>query len=220
MNEQMQTESNSGKENRTMVICGERIALRPMEEGDTADIIRWRNTDFVRKNFIYQKPFTVETHQHWMETMVNTGKVVQFMICPYEESVEKEAGKVGQSQPEQIKDTGLKKCGNAVGSLYLRDINKTHHKAEYGIFIGEEAALSKGYGTEAAQLMLQYAFETLHLHKVMLRVLAENVRAQRSYEKAGFRKEAYLKDDVFLNGKYCDVILMACICDDSAAMQK
>ena len=181
-----------------MVIYGERIALRPMEERDTADIIQWRNTDFVRKNFIYQKPFTVEAHHHWVETMVNTGKVVQFMICPCE------AGKVE----------------NAIGSVYLRDIDETHHKAEYGIFIGEEAALSKGYGTEAAQLMLQYAFETLHLHKVMLRVLAENKRAQRSYEKAGFRKEAYLKDDVFLNGRFCDVILMACICDDSSVMQK
>ena len=181
-----------------MVIYGERIALRPMEERDTTDIIRWRNTDFVRKNFIYQKPFTVESHHHWIETMVNTGKVVQFMICPYE------AGKLK----------------NAVGSVFLRDIDEVHHKAEYGIFIGEEAALSQGYGTEAAQLMLQYAFETLHLHKVMLRLLAENVRAQKSYEKAGFRQEAYLKDDVFLNGKFCDVILMACICDDSSVMQK
>ncbi len=190
-----------------MVIYGERIVLRPMEERDTADIIRWRNTDFVRKNFIYQKPFTVEAHHHWMETMVNTGKVVQFMICLYE----REDTGMADGRPDP---------GKAVGSVYLRDIDETHHKAEYGIFIGEEAALSKGYGTEAAQLMLQYAFETLHLHKVMLRVLAENKRAQKSYEKAGFRKEAYLKDDVFLNGRFCDVILMACICDDSSVVQK
>ncbi len=187
-----------------MVIYGERIALRLMEERDTADIIRWRNTDFVRKNFIYQKPFTVESHHHWIKTMVNTGKVVQFMICPYEG----DNPGLADGRPDP---------GKAVGSVYLRDIDETHHKAEYGIFIGEEAALSKGYGTEAAQLVLQYAFETLHLHKVMLRVLAENVRAQKSYEKAGFRKEAYLKDDVFLNGRFCDVILMACISDDSFA---
>ena len=203
-----------------MMIYGERIARRAMEERDTTDIIRWRNTDFVRKNFIYQKPFTVESHHHWIETMVNTGKVVQFMICPYEEGTENEAGQEKQSERGQRVDAGLKKPGNAVGSVYLRDIDETHHKAEYGIFIGEEAALSKGYGTEAAQLMLQYAFETLHLHKVMLRVLAENVRAQRSYEKAGFQKEAYLKDDVFLNGKYCDVILMAYLYDASSGMQK
>ena len=176
-----------------MMIYGDRIALRPMEEKDTKDIIRWRNTDFVRKNFIYQESFTVETHHHWVETMVKTGRVVQFMICPYERT------------PDRI--------GRAVGSVYLRDIDYTHRKAEYGIFIGEESALSKGYGTEAARMMLEYAFENLKLHKVMLRVLAGNVRAQKSYEHAGFQKEAYLKDEVFLNGEFQDVILMACISD-------
>ena len=185
-----------------MIIYGDRIALRPMEEKDTADIIRWRNTDFVRKNFIYQKPFTVESHHHWVETMVKTGKVVQFMICPYEE---KNAAFGDERIPDWI--------GRAVGSVYLRDIDYTHRKAEYGIFIGEERALSKGYGTEAARMMLEYAFENLKLHKVMLRVLAGNVRAQKSYEHAGFQKEAYLKDEVFLNGEFQDVILMACISD-------
>ena len=57
--------------------------------------------------------------------------------------------------------------------------------------------------------MLAYAFEELKLHKVMLRVLAENARAKRSYEKAGFVQEAYLRDEVFLEGSYRDVILMA-----------
>ena len=39
-----------------------KIFLRKMEEQDTEDIIRWRNSDFVKRNFIYQKPFTVEGH--------------------------------------------------------------------------------------------------------------------------------------------------------------
>ena len=97
-----------------MVIYGERIALRPMEERDTADIIRWRNTDFVRKNFIYQKPFTVESHHHWIETMVNTGKVVQFMICPYEADTENEAAQEEPGRQGQTADTRIEnnsKCG-------------------------------------------------------------------------------------------------------------
>lgn len=177
------------KETEYLPLYGEKIMLRPMEESDTQDIVRWRNTDFVRKNFIYQKLFTAEGHQHWIETMVKTGKVKQFMICPYL--------------------SANRECGNAVGSVYLRDIDPVHRKAEYGIFIGEADALGKGYGTEAAQLMLRYGFGELQLHKIMLRVLAENEGAKRSYEKAGFRQEAYLKDEVFLNGGYHDVILMA-----------
>ena len=92
--------------------------------------------------------------------------------------------------------------------MYLRDIDRTHNKAEYGIFIGEEEALSKGYGSEAAELMIRYAFEELQLHKLYLRVLAGNERAKKSYEHAGFVQEGYFRDDVLLPGGYQDVIFM------------
>lgn len=166
-----------------MILQGKNIYLRLMTEKDTDLIVRWRNKDFVRKNFIYQKPFTAEGHLQWIETMIKTGRVVQFIICTKEEK--------------------------PVGSVYLRDIDEVHHKAEYGIFIGEEEALSRGYGTEAAKLMIGYAFEELKLHKLMLRVLAGNERAKKSYENAGFIQEACLKDDVCLEDGYRDVILMA-----------
>ena len=156
-----------------------------MAEADTDLIVKWRNEDFVRKNFIYQKPFTREGHLNWIRTMVDTGKVIQFIICTKEDE--------------------------PVGSVYLRDIDRTHRKAEYGIFIGEKDALSRCYGTEAAKLMLRYSFEELKLHKLMLRVLAGNDRAKKSYENAGFVQEAYLKDDVYLEDGYRDVILMAVI---------
>lgn len=169
-------------------IEGKDIYLRLMDREDTEDIIRWRNKESVCRKFIYQKPFTREGHENWIETMINTGKAVQFIIC-------------GRGS------------GRPVGSVYLRDIDRTHNKAEYGIFIGEEDALGKGYGTQAALLMIKYAFEEEKLHKIKLRVLAENERAVRSYEKAGFVREAYLRDEVFLEGRYKDVIYMAVICE-------
>lgn len=169
----------------TTILYGQDIYLRPMTEEDTDLIVKWRNEDFVRQNFIYRETFTREGHLKWMETRVKTGKAVQFIICTKED--------------------------RPVGSVYLRDIDMTHKKAEYGIFIGEKDALCKGYGTQAAKLMKQHAFEHLKLHKLMLRVLAGNDRAKRSYEKAGFVQEAYLKDEVYLEEGYRDEILMACI---------
>ncbi len=166
------------------VMEGQDIYLRPMDGSDTDNIIKWRNTDFVRRNFIYQKPFTRQGHENWTKTMIDTGKAVQFIIC-------------------------TKEGDEPVGSVYLRDIDRNHNKAEYGIFIGEEQALGKGYGTQAARLMISYGFHRAGLHKLMLRVLAENGQALGSYEKAGFVKEAYLKDEVFLEGCYKDVIYMA-----------
>lgn len=164
-------------------IVGQNIYLRPIELTDTEDIIRWRNKDWIRRKFIHQNLFTVKKHEKWFETIVKTGKAVQFIIYEI-------------------------KSDSKIGSTYLRDINCQHRKAEYGIFIGEEDALGKGYGTEAADLVLKYGFEQLKLHKIFLRVLADNKRAITSYKKAGFEEEAYLKSDVFLEGGYRDIILM------------
>jgi UDP-4-amino-4,6-dideoxy-N-acetyl-beta-L-altrosamine N-acetyltransferase len=159
------------------------IYLRNMTKDDTDLIIKWRNSEEVRSRFIYQALFTRQSHEKWIETMVNTGKVVQMIIC--------------------LKDGDV-----PVGSVYIRDIDTTHHKGEYGIFIGEAEARGKGIGTRAAKLTA-YAFRELSLHRLFLRVFADNVRAIRSYEKAGFVREAYLKDDVCINGKYRDIVLMA-----------
>ena len=112
-------------------IEGKDIYLRPMTGEDTEDIIRWRNKEMVFRNFIYQKPFTRKGHENWIRTMIDTGKAVQFIIC-------EKAG----TRP--------------VGSVYLRDIDRTHNKAEYGIFIGEDDAVGKGIGSEVCRLACGY----------------------------------------------------------------
>lgn len=162
------------------------IYLRLMTLEDTDNIVSWRNGDAVRKNFIYQELFTREGHENWIKTKVNTGQVVQMIIC----------------------DLATDK---ALGSVYIRDIDRQHNKAEYGIFIGEADARGRGIGTATAKLMLRYCFEEEGLHRIYLRALSGNEQAIRSYEKAGFVKEAVLKDDVRIDGKYCDIIWMAVI---------
>ena len=63
-------------------------------------------------------------------------------------------------------------------------------------------------GTEAARLVLGYAFDTLGLHRISVRVLARNRRAIRSYEKCGFRTEGRERETVFLKGQWEDDIMM------------
>lgn len=162
------------------------IYLRLLRHEDTDRIVAWRNSDAVRKKFIYQELFTRESHESWIRNMIDTGRVVQMVICD-----------LATDRP--------------FGSVYIRDIDRRHNKAEYGIFIGEPEARGRGVGTAAARLMLRYCFEEEGLHRVYLRVLADNNQAIRSYEKAGFVKEACLKDDVRLDGKYCDIIWMAAL---------
>lgn len=140
---------------------GEQIYLRPMEMADAEMIVNWRNREWVRRNFIYQDPFTVEGHMHWVRTQVEPGHVVQFIIC-------------------------MRQDDRPIGSVYFRDIDRGEGTAEYGIFIGERDAVGCGYGTAAARMALEYAFANLHLRKIFLRFLEDNIGAQKSYEHAGF----------------------------------
>ena len=162
------------------------IYLRPMAEEDAELIVEWRNKPELKRFFISQTDFTIEGHLNWFRTMKESGRACQMMIID-------------------------KKDDKPLGSVDIKDIDHDHHKGEYGIFIGEEAARGRGIGTEAAKLMIQYGFEELGLHRIYLRALAGNAQAIRSYEKAGFEQEGYLKDDVCINGKFVDIVWMAIV---------
>ena len=168
------------------------IYIRPMGYDDIDDIVRWRNSDEVKKFFIYRGEFTHDNQVAWLENHVNTGEVAQMIIC---------RKNTGSGSTE---DTSL-------GCVYIRDIDHKNQKGEYGIFIGESEARGCGVGTKAAGLMLRYGFEELGLHRIYLRALEGNDRAVRSYEKAGFVKEGFLRDDVVIDGEYVSVIWMAAV---------
>lgn len=161
----------------------ETIYLRLMEISDTEKIVEWRNNPRVRYNFIYQKPFTVEGHLNWIHTQIAPGHVVQFVICE-------------------------KKSGKAVGSSYLRDIDRENGHAEYGMFIGEDDAAGKGYGTQAAIVTLAYAFEELGLKSVNMRVFEDNIPSRKSCVKAGFKLQEGKYEEVDINGAKRKVLFM------------
>lgn len=164
-----------------------KVNIRPLELKDTKNIIKWRNSPLVRPNFIYQELFTEETHIKWYEEYITKGKAIQFIII----------------------------CDEVeIGSVYLRDIDYQHKRAEFGIFIGEEGQQGRGVGAKAARLILDYAFNVLELNKVFLRVLLQNEKAARSYKNVGFYEEGVLRKDVFLHGGYCDVVVMSVLKDD------
>lgn len=157
------------------------IYLRQMQISDTDNIIAWRNNPRVRHNFIYQGFFTSEGHLNWIKTQVDTGHVVQFIICE-------------------------KDSGREVGSVYFRDIDRERKCAEYGIFIGEDDAVGKGYGTQAARLALSYAFLDMQLDFVFLRVFADNIGARKSYEKAGFRLVENKREEIEIENEVRTVV--------------
>ena len=165
-------------------VTGKKLSLRFIEEEDFPLIVKWRNTERVRKNFIYREKFTLEGQKNWKKNFIDTGKVVQMMIC------------------ENDRDL------RPIGSVYFRDIDKDTLSAEYGIFIGEEDASGKGYGNDTVLLAIDYARDVLGLKKLILRVFKHNTPAFKSYEHAGFVKIQDLPMVECSDGEKNDMILM------------
>ncbi|MCR5404745.1 MAG: GNAT family N-acetyltransferase [Butyrivibrio sp.] len=167
-----------------IVVRGNKISLRFITHEDTKDIVRWRNNKRVRDNFVFREHFTEEIHEKWLRDKVEAGDVVQFIICENERD-----------------------C-RPVGSVYFRDIDREKRCAEYGVFIGEDDAIGRGYGNEVVVLALKYADEELGLEKVILRAFTRNAPAVRSYSNAGFVKASDLPGVLCSDGEREDMILM------------
>lgn len=167
-------------------IYGQRIYLRSITFEDTDMVLEWRNSKIVVENFIYRKHITRQEHLDWLDNKVKKGLVHQFIIC------------------DKVDNTPY-------GCVYFPDFDEKNNKAECGIFLGENENRPRGIGSEGMKLALDYCFDVLGFHKVVTRVLAFNQASLRMNEKAGYKQEAYLKDELYIDGKYEDVVLFGAI---------
>lgn len=109
--------------------------------------------------------------------------------------------------------------GKFIGSLALFDINWHHRFARIGISIGKPYQ-GKGYGTDAIRVLADFAFQQMNLRKIKLTVFAFNRRAIRAYQKCGFQVEGILREELYRNGRYHDVLVMGLLRSDFALKER
>ena len=83
------------------------------------------------------------------------------------------------------------------------------HACPQGITIGDKAYWGRGYGREAVWLLVEYGFTKLNLRRIYLRVHGRNERAIRAYRACGFIEEGRLRQHVWNDGAYDDLLYMA-----------
>lgn len=76
--------------------------------------------------------------------------------------------------------------GQLVGYIALRNIKILKRTSELGI-VFDPNNIGQGYGTDGLKAFLNYYFETLKMKALYLKVSVFNKRAQRCYERVGFR---------------------------------
>lgn len=94
-----------------------------------------------------------------------------------------------------------------IGILQLDGIAWTHGTSFVSIGIGETADRGQGYGREAMELGLRFAFDELNLHRVCLTVFSYNEAARGLYEGLGFRQEGTYREHLLRDGERHDMLL-------------
>ena len=168
-------------------IVGELVALGPHRQDLLPTYQRWMN-DFSTLRTLSSaspKPVTLEQQAAWYDTHL-TADEVRFTV--YERA-----------------------SWRPVGTTELFGIDYRNRTASWGVLIGELDCRGKGYGTETARLMLDYAFTALGLHSVLLTYAAYNLAGQRAYAKAGFRQVGRRRACRRLGDRLWDEVYMDCL---------
>ncbi|KIM43130.1 hypothetical protein M413DRAFT_435525 [Hebeloma cylindrosporum] len=79
---------------------------------------------------------------------------------------------------------------------------------------------SKGYGFEIMDFLIDYAFESMNMHRVSLTVFEGNERAMALYRRLGFVEEGRHRKIVWLKGAWRDTFYMGILEDEWAARKK
>lgn len=104
-----------------------------------------------------------------------------------------------------------------LGLLEMDGVDWSNGTTFVSIGIGEAANRQKGYGYEAMQLALNFAFNELNLHRVCLTVFDYNAAAVALYERLGFVREGVYREHIHRDGRRYDMYLYGVLRHEWAA---
>src|SRR6266704_122535 len=93
-------------------------------------------------------------------------------------------------------------------TIRIHQFQRRMTAADVGLALGEKTAWNKGYGTETAKLLLNEVFRQLNLHRAEWWTYAENNLSVQLAKKLGFKEEARLRDAVFFDNGYHDLVVL------------
>lgn len=175
-------------------INGKKICLRQYEAKDIDVWFNWFNDAEVVR-FMDQRrwPNTKEKQKRYLEAMSSSRSDMQLAII-------------------------YRPSGKLIGTVGLHGIDPVNRNADISVIIGDRKYWGKGLAKEAVGLLIDHAFRMLNLHKLTAGFVNGNTASQRLFDSFGFKKEALLRAQVYLDGKYQDIIRMGLLKKDYALL--
>ncbi|CAM3858737.1 GNAT family N-acetyltransferase [Mesobacillus thioparans] len=164
-------------------ITTDRLKLRLFQESDAPDVARLCNNYNLYKSTLHLPyPYSIEDALGWMAAHQEQFDADRF----YELAVTD------------------RESGELYGAVALSNIEK-YSNGEVAYWIGEEY-WGKGYATEAARAMIDFAFEVKGYHKVFARYFRSNPASGKVMEKLGMKQEGILLEQVKKDDRFEDLV--------------
>ena len=156
----------------------------------------------------FKEEHITDTYIGWLNNLeINRFLEVRFVHQTYETVLAYISSFYGDAE-KYMWGVYLKSTNDLIGTATLSDINRHHRWGALGLMIGEKEYWGKGYGTEIINLVVDYAFKRLGLHKVTAGTVAANQGSVKAFQKAGFEIEGKAKSNFYLDGKYHDSLYL------------
>jgi [ribosomal protein S5]-alanine N-acetyltransferase len=172
------------------VLEGDRVQLRELRLSDAPSLLAMVTAPEVSR-FISPPPMTVagfERFIQWTQQERAAGRYICFAVVPH----------------------GMT---TAVGLFQLRSLEPTFVTAEWGFALGAPF-WGTGVFMDAARLTVEFALETVGVHRLEARAAVANGRGNGALAKVGAVKEAVLRQSFLRNGEYVDQALWSIVRED------
>jgi len=172
------------------VLTGSMVTLRELRPSDAASLYALLTTEEVAR-FISPPPTTVEGFERfiaWTLRQRRAGSYVCFAVT-------------------------LDSTDTAIGIFQLRELEPGFGTAEWGFAIGS-AYWGTGVFQDGAELMINFAFETVGVHRLEARAAVKNGRGNGALRKVGAVQEGLLRKSFLKNGEYLDQALWTILNDE------
>jgi RimJ/RimL family protein N-acetyltransferase len=172
------------------MLTGTQITLRELRLSDAPSLFAMLTAEEVSR-FISPPPTTVEGFERfiaWTARQRAAGEYICFAVVPHGADV-------------------------AVGLFQVRSLQPGFGSAEWGFAIGS-MFWGSGAFLDGARLVLEFAFEVMHVHRVEARAAVRNGRGNGALRKIGAVQEGVLRRAFLKNGEYLDQVLWSIVRED------
>lgn len=175
---------NSGERNRNLILRGENVELRLLTPENENELL-----DYYKRNREYLKPFEPARDESFYTLEVQRRDLIE----NYKQFLN------GTSI-----NLGIFKDDKFIGKIRVSNIVMGVFKNAFVGYSIDKNEQGKGYMKESLDLVLEYAFDDLALHRIEATTLVDNVRSQAVLLACGFKEIGISEKYLYINGEWRD----------------